>query len=180
MPGATRSTSASTRRNWQPWLNAGRLRLLTGPDYQGAVTAARFLDAMVPTVVCVNPIVEEHRPEAAAGARRVADIVQANAESNAIARRNFAGRYLLQTLTNLPVVAREGDAAALDGLFAGTPAVAVSLLLSAVALFIIGAGITLLTGRSVLYSGGRQVLFGIAAAGLTFGVGRLIGVSLAG
>ena len=113
------------RRDWQPWLNAGRLRLLTGPDYQGAVTAARFLDAMVPTVVCVNPIVEEHRPEAAAGARRVADIVQANAESNAIARRNFAGRYLLQTLTNLPVVAREGDAAALDGLFAGTPAVVV-------------------------------------------------------
>jgi VIT1/CCC1 family predicted Fe2+/Mn2+ transporter len=63
---------------------------------------------------------------------------------------------------------------------AGASAVAVSLALSALALFGIGAGITLLTGRGVLFSGGRQVLFGLAAAGLTFGVGRLIGVSLAG
>ena len=57
---------------------------------------------------------------------------------------------------------------------------AASLALSAVALFAVGAGITLLTGRGVLFSGARQVLFGLAAAGLTFGLGRLIGVSLAG
>jgi len=30
----------------------------------------------------------------------------------------------------------------------------------------------------VLFSGARQVLVGIAAAALTFGVGRLIGVSI--
>src|SRR4029079_17248557 len=59
-------------------------------------------------------------------------------------------------------------------------AVAVSLALSATALFGIGGGITLLPGRGVLFSGGRQVLFGLAAAALTFGIGRLIGVSLAG
>jgi len=52
--------------------------------------------------------------------------------------------------------------------------------LSAVALFLIGAGITLLTGRNTLYSGFRQVLFGLLAAGVTFGVGKLIGVALAG
>ena len=63
---------------------------------------------------------------------------------------------------------------------AGWAAVAASLALSAVALFAVGAGITLLTGRGVLFSGARQVLFGLAAAGLTFGLGRLIGVSLAG
>ncbi|MFC6733079.1 VIT1/CCC1 family protein [Haladaptatus sp. DYSN1] len=62
----------------------------------------------------------------------------------------------------------------------GTTAVVTSLGLSAVALFAIGAAITLLTGRSLLYSGGRQVLIGLAAAALTFGVGTLIGVSLAG
>jgi vacuolar iron transporter family protein len=62
----------------------------------------------------------------------------------------------------------------------GPAAVGASLALSAVALFAVGAGITLLTGRSVLFSGARQVLFGLAAAALTFGVGRLIGVSLAG
>jgi VIT1/CCC1 family predicted Fe2+/Mn2+ transporter len=62
----------------------------------------------------------------------------------------------------------------------GITAVAVSMLLSGVGLFVIGAGITLFTGRSVLYSGFRQVLFGILAAGVTFGIGRLIGVNLAG
>jgi VIT1/CCC1 family predicted Fe2+/Mn2+ transporter len=52
--------------------------------------------------------------------------------------------------------------------------------LSALALFGIGAAITLLTGRSVWYSGMRQVIVGLAAAGITFGIGRLIGVSLGG
>jgi VIT1/CCC1 family predicted Fe2+/Mn2+ transporter len=62
----------------------------------------------------------------------------------------------------------------------GMKAVAASLGASAVALFLIGAGITLLTRRGLLYTGLRQVLFGLVAAGLTFGIGRLIGVSLAG
>jgi hypothetical protein len=30
----------------------------------------------------------------------------------------------------------------------------------------------------VMFSGSRQVLFGLIAAALTFGVGRLVGVSL--
>jgi VIT1/CCC1 family predicted Fe2+/Mn2+ transporter len=58
---------------------------------------------------------------------------------------------------------------------AGTAAVVASALLSALALFGIGALITLMTGRSVLFSGSRQVLIGVAAAALTFGIGRLIG-----
>lgn len=62
----------------------------------------------------------------------------------------------------------------------GSTAVIVSMVLSAVGLFIIGAGITLFTGRSVLYSGTRQVLFGLAAAAITFGIGSLIGGNLAG
>ena len=64
--------------------------------------------------------------------------------------------------------------------FDGTAAVIVSLLVSAVALFTIGAGITLMTGRPLLYSGGRQLLFGLGAAGVTFAIGRLIGVSVSG
>jgi VIT1/CCC1 family predicted Fe2+/Mn2+ transporter len=62
----------------------------------------------------------------------------------------------------------------------GTAAVLASVAVSAVALFGIGAAITLMTGRGVLFSGARQLLFGLAAAALTYGVGRLIGVSLAG
>ncbi|HEY9672811.1 MAG TPA: VIT1/CCC1 family protein [Waterburya sp.] len=62
----------------------------------------------------------------------------------------------------------------------GISAVYTSLLLSGLALFLIGAGITLLTGRSILFSGTRQVIFGFAAAAITFGIGRWIGVSLGG
>ena len=47
-------------------------------------------------------------------------------------------------------------------------------------MFAIGAGTTLFTGRGVPFSGIRQLAIGIAAAGVTFGVGRLIGVSLGG
>lgn len=62
----------------------------------------------------------------------------------------------------------------------GMIAVYTSLLLSGLALFLIGAGITLLTGRSIFFSGFRQVIFGFAAAGITYVIGRLIGVSIAG
>jgi len=62
----------------------------------------------------------------------------------------------------------------------GMTAVFISIGLSAVGLFLLGAVITLFTGRSILYSGFRMVLFGLLAAGVTFGIGKLIGVSLAG
>lgn len=62
----------------------------------------------------------------------------------------------------------------------GIRAAATSVLLSAVALFLLGAGITVITGRSALRSGLRQVLIGLAAAAVTYGVGRLFGVVTAG
>lgn len=60
----------------------------------------------------------------------------------------------------------------------GTKAIVLSVSLSAVGLFLIGAAITLFTGRNVFFSGFRQVLFGLAAAAITFGIGKLIGVSV--
>ena len=51
----------------------------------------------------------------------------------------------------------------------GLRAVLFSALLSAIGLFGIGAAITLFTGKSVWYSGFRQVLFGLMAAAITFG-----------
>jgi VIT1/CCC1 family predicted Fe2+/Mn2+ transporter len=51
----------------------------------------------------------------------------------------------------------------------------ISLALSVLGLFVIGAGITLTTGAPLLKAGGRQVLFGLLAAGITFGLGRLVG-----
>jgi VIT1/CCC1 family predicted Fe2+/Mn2+ transporter len=63
--------------------------------------------------------------------------------------------------------------------WSGTTAIYISLVVSGIGLFIIGAAITLMTGRSIWFSGTRQVLVGLIAAALTFGIGRLIGVSLA-
>jgi VIT1/CCC1 family predicted Fe2+/Mn2+ transporter len=62
----------------------------------------------------------------------------------------------------------------------GLPAIIISMALGALALFLTGAAITLMTGKSVWVSGLRQVLIGILAAGLVFGVGRLIGVTVGG
>ena len=62
----------------------------------------------------------------------------------------------------------------------GNNAILLSIGSSVIGLFGIGAAITLLTGKSVLFSGFRQVAFGLAAAAVTYGIGSLIGVSLAG
>ncbi len=62
----------------------------------------------------------------------------------------------------------------------GNVAVTASLAVSALALFGIGAAITLFTGMPVWRSGGRQLLLGLAAAGVTYGVGRLIGIAITG
>jgi VIT1/CCC1 family predicted Fe2+/Mn2+ transporter len=57
----------------------------------------------------------------------------------------------------------------------GLVTVGISLALSVLGLLVIGAGITLTTGTPLLKAGGRQVLFGLLAAGITFGLGRLVG-----
>jgi VIT1/CCC1 family predicted Fe2+/Mn2+ transporter len=62
----------------------------------------------------------------------------------------------------------------------GTAALLASLASSGVALIMIGAGTSLFTGRTLLFSSARQLVIGFAAAGLTFGIGRLVGVSLGG
>jgi len=62
----------------------------------------------------------------------------------------------------------------------GINAILLSTLLSAIGLFLIGASITLFTGKSIWFSGFRQVLFGLVAAAITFGIGKLIGVSMLG
>lgn len=60
----------------------------------------------------------------------------------------------------------------------GATAIIMSVVASAIGLFLIGSAITLFTGKSVWYSGFRQVFFGLAAAAITFGIGKLIGVSV--
>ncbi len=60
----------------------------------------------------------------------------------------------------------------------GLAAVAGSLLSAGVALAAVGAGTSLFTGRSALFSAARQLLIGYLAAGVTYGIGMLVGVSI--
>jgi VIT1/CCC1 family predicted Fe2+/Mn2+ transporter len=58
---------------------------------------------------------------------------------------------------------------------AGWPHFGVSAVMSGTALFAVGIGVSLFTGRSALYSGARQLGLGAAAAALTYVIGLAIG-----
>jgi VIT1/CCC1 family predicted Fe2+/Mn2+ transporter len=60
----------------------------------------------------------------------------------------------------------------------GVGAFVAAIVISLTALFAVGAGVSLLTGRGVLFSGARQVAIGATAAIVTFAVGTAIGVSV--
>jgi len=60
----------------------------------------------------------------------------------------------------------------------GNAAVAASVLVSAIVLFLLGALISVFTRRSVWISGFRQLAIGVATAAVTFGIGRALGVAL--
>ena len=61
----------------------------------------------------------------------------------------------------------------------GTAALLGSIALTAVSLFGVGAVISLFTGRNALRDGLRMLVIGAAAGGVTYVVGKLLGVSLA-
>lgn len=60
---------------------------------------------------------------------------------------------------------------------AGAVAFWTSLLASLAGLFLLGMGVSLFTHRNRLRAGARQLLLGLAAAGVTYAVGSLIGAS---
>jgi VIT1/CCC1 family predicted Fe2+/Mn2+ transporter len=61
---------------------------------------------------------------------------------------------------------------------AGATVLWISVLISAIALFVAGAAVSRFTTRTALYSGGRQLLLGAGAAAVTFGVGHLVGATV--
>jgi vacuolar iron transporter family protein len=62
----------------------------------------------------------------------------------------------------------------------GPGAILTSVGAGSIGLFLIGASISLFTGRSAVFSGLRQLVLGLAAAGVTFAIGKLVGVAVAG
>ena len=63
-------------------------------------------------------------------------------------------------------------------LLSGQAALTASLVASGLALALIGAGTSLFTGRSALFSALRQFAIGLMAAAVTYGAGLIVGVSL--
>ncbi len=61
---------------------------------------------------------------------------------------------------------------------AGERALPVSIVITALALFGVGAAISLFTGKSALRDGLRMLAIGATAGALTYGIGSLLGVSL--
>ena len=59
----------------------------------------------------------------------------------------------------------------------GTAALFASVGVSAAVLFMLGAAISVFTGRSALWSGTRQLLIGLAAAAVTYFIGHAAGVA---
>jgi VIT1/CCC1 family predicted Fe2+/Mn2+ transporter len=62
---------------------------------------------------------------------------------------------------------------------AGASSLLITAALTAVALFVVGATLSLFTGRGAIISGVRMLVLGGLAAIVTFGVGKLFGVSVA-
>lgn len=60
----------------------------------------------------------------------------------------------------------------------GLAVIIASAVMAGTALFVVGAGITVVTGQNALTSGGRQLGFGLAAAAVTFGIGSLLGTAI--
>ncbi|HEY5579110.1 MAG TPA: VIT1/CCC1 transporter family protein [Acidimicrobiia bacterium] len=59
-----------------------------------------------------------------------------------------------------------------------TTGIWMSVFVSAIGLFVIGAGISLITGRGLWFSGLRQMAFGLTAAAITYGIGTALGVTI--
>lgn len=59
----------------------------------------------------------------------------------------------------------------------GAVAVTLSAVVAGLGLFVAGAFTNLFTGRGLLFSGSRMLVFGLAAAAITFAIGKVIGVS---
>jgi hypothetical protein len=107
----------------------GRVRVVTGPDYEGSGELWRVFDtpeaAGVRPPIVVHPILMKAMPGPMMQAMRVARRAIDAARMNATAREENAGRYVLNTLRNAAHIVNGGDPERLRGGFHGMPVVVV-------------------------------------------------------
>ena len=123
-PFAASAAALLSRRDWTALVDAGRLGLIVGPKFSGASDAWRWVDARkVPPLVVPSAVLERVRPDAVAAARRILDRASFDASANAEARETLGGRYLVNTLRNLPRILAGPDLRAWADSRRGQPAV---------------------------------------------------------
>lgn len=121
-PVADLKTTRESRASYHVWISADRLRVVEGPAYHGAIDAllaysGAELRAIAEPSFCAR-FPDDTRLALDAMAKAVRG-VSANAES----KRRHAGIYRRNTLFNAPVLAEEGDVAALAGVARDIPVV---------------------------------------------------------
>jgi hypothetical protein len=122
-PDAEAARRLLEETDWQAWIDEGRLAVLAGPDVTGMSAVARALPVAADAPIHLAPGAEEIWPALIDRMHEVASQLRFESSANQGARRALAGRYLVHTLSNAARIAREGDAARLDGLAAAMPAV---------------------------------------------------------
>ena len=63
-------------------------------------------------------------------------------------------------------------------LLSGIPALVTAIVLAVMGLVVVGGLVGRFSGRGVLFSAGRQLLWGVGAAGVTYVVGSIVGVNV--
>jgi hypothetical protein len=112
------------RRDYRHLIEAGRLMVLGGPAFDGAAHAWRVLGRIAAEPPrLIHPVIAVARREATVTAARIVQKATAGALANERARRQFAAPYLLNTLRNVPALARESDVGALVDLYRSAPVV---------------------------------------------------------
>lgn len=123
-PDASGATVFLGHRDWTALIRDRRLLVLTGPEFRGVEGAWRFVPSGdAAPVIVVHPVLAREYPDDVRRAAAVGTRVLGDARANAGAEAALAGPYLLNTIANLGVIAREGDVDALAGAFAGVPAI---------------------------------------------------------
>jgi 6-hydroxymethylpterin diphosphokinase MptE-like protein len=113
-----------SRRDCTSWLQSGRLLYLVDPDYAGADEGWRLFPTNSDAhTLLVNPSIERNAGAAAVRAARVLKDILFGVRANAAARRQFAPRYLLNSLRNAPAIAAGHDVRVLTDVYRGVPAV---------------------------------------------------------
>lgn len=121
--------AAAARRRLPALDTSPRVRMVTGPLYEGAGDLWRVFDSLrdpaaAPPVIA-DPVLARVWPSLMREAARVAGRALAAARMNAKARAENAGRYVTNTLRNVRHLVAGPDPAALRDRFAGIPAVVV-------------------------------------------------------